>query len=72
MKLPKLTIPTCDGHALRWQEFWDAFNAAVYQQTAIADVTKFSHLKGSLRGSAASVINGISRDVPTVVSSGRD
>jgi len=60
MKLPKLTLPTFDGNVLRWQEFWDVFNTAVHQQTAISDVTKFSYLKGSLKGSAASVIYGIS------------
>jgi len=39
MKLSKLTLPTFDGNVLRWEEFWDAFNVTVHQQTAIADVT---------------------------------
>ena len=60
MKLPKLSLPTFDGNVLHWQEFWDVFDAAVHQQTAISDVTKFGYLKGSLRGSAASAIYGIS------------
>jgi len=60
MKLPKLTLPTFDGNVLHWQESWDAFDLAVHQQTAISDVTKFSCLKGSLRGSVASMIYGIS------------
>jgi len=60
VKLLKLSLSTFDGNVLHWQEFWDVFDTAVHQQTAISDVTKFGYLKGSLGGSAASVIYGIS------------
>ena len=58
IRLPKLNLPTFDGNVLCWQEFWDIFKSSVHEQE-IPDVTKFSYLKGSLRGIAANAIHGI-------------
>ena len=59
IRLPKLNLPTLDGNILCWQEFWDIFKSSVHEEE-IPDVTKFSYLKGSLRGIAANAIHGIS------------
>ena len=59
IRLPKLNLPTFDGNVLCWQEFWDIFKSSVHEQE-IPDITKFSYLKGSLRGRAANAIHGIS------------
>ena len=59
IKLPKLDLPIFDGDIIHWQEFWDVFNVAVHEQE-VPKVTKFSYLKGSLRGAAATAIGGIS------------
>ena len=59
IRLPKLNLPTFDGNILCWQEFWDVFNSSVHEQE-IPNVTKFSYLKGTLRGTAANAIHGIS------------
>ena len=42
-----------------WQEFWDIFNSTIHQQN-LSNVVKFSCLKNSLRGAAASAVSGIS------------
>ena len=59
VNLPKLHLPTYDGSVLKWPEFWDIFEASVHRQN-IPKVSKFSYLKGALRGSAYVDISGIS------------
>ena len=59
VRLPKLQLPNFDGNVLRWPEFWDIYESSVHRQD-IPKVVKYSYLKGALRGSAASVIAGIS------------
>ena len=43
---------------MKWQEFWDIFKSTIHEQDLL-NVTKFSYLKGVLRGTAATVISGI-------------
>ena len=59
VRLPKLQLPNFDGNVLRWPEFWDIYESSVHRQD-IPKVVKYSYLKGALRGSAASVMAGIS------------
>ena len=59
IKLLKINLPVFDSNILCWQEFWDVFHSSVHKQE-VPNVTKFSYLKGSLRGAAAAVIGGIS------------
>ena len=59
MKLPKLHLPTFNGNLLGWQEFWDIFDSSIHQRS-LSNVVKFSYLKNSLRGEAASAVSGIS------------
>ena len=58
MRLPKLQLPNFDGNILKWPEFWDVFESSVDKQN-IAKVSKFSYLKGALRGTAFTAISGI-------------
>ena len=51
VNLPKLHLPVFEGSVLRWPEFWDIFDASVHRQN-IPKVSKFSYLKGALRGAA--------------------
>ncbi|XP_065891574.1 uncharacterized protein [Dysidea avara] len=57
--LPKLHLPIFDGNLLKWPEFWDIFHSSVHKQK-IPNVSKFSYLKGTLRGVASVAISGIS------------
>ena len=59
-KLPKLTLKEFSGDPANWQTFWDCFETAIYKNEELSDVDKFNYLKGCLRGSAASAIDGIS------------
>ena len=59
MKLLTLNLPTFNGDLLYWQEFWDVFDSTIHQQS-ISNVERFSYLKSSLRGAAASAISGVS------------
>ena len=34
-----------DGNILKWQEFWDTFEAMIHKNTALQSVDKFNHLK---------------------------
>ena len=59
MNLPKLHLPIFEGSVLRWPEFWDIIDVSVHRQN-IPKVSKFSYLKGALRGAASVAISGIS------------
>lgn len=54
-----MQLQTFDGNVQQWQEFWDIFEASVHQQD-LPPVVKFSYLKGTLKGTAAAAISGIS------------
>ena len=58
MRLLKLQLPNSDGNILKWPEFWDVFESSVDKEN-IAKVSKFSYLKGALRGAAFTAISGI-------------
>ena len=45
-KLPKLEVRKFGGKVSEWQEFWDSFESAIDKNEALADVDKFSHLRG--------------------------
>ena len=58
-KLPKLTLQAFNGDPGKYQEFWDNFNTAVHSVTSLENITKFSYLKGVLKGQALSSISGL-------------
>ena len=59
VSLPKLQLLTFAGDIQQWPEFWDSFKSSVHEQN-LPKVSKFSYLKGVLKGSAATAISGIS------------
>lgn len=58
-KLPKLSLPTFNGHKLDWQSFWDSFNIGVHDNISLSDVQKFNYFKSLLLGEALSVVEGL-------------
>ena len=54
---PKIQLPCFDGNK-QWTEFWEMFTTSLDQQN-LSKVSKFTHLKGVLRGAAAAAISGI-------------
>ena len=57
-RLPKLEVRKFGGVISEWQEFWDSFESAIHKNEALADVDKFSYLRGRLVGPARSAIAG--------------
>ena len=58
-RLPKLTIPVFSGDILNWKSFWDCFETAVYNNTALSGVQKLNNLRAQLQGGALRVITGL-------------
>ena len=58
-KLPKLEVWKFGGNS-EWQEFWDSFESAIDRNETLAEIDKFSYLRGLLIEPARSAIAGFS------------
>ena len=58
-KLPKLHIAKYSGEMMKFRTFWDSFNSAVNQNSALSAVDKFNYLHALLEGQAATAIQGL-------------
>eukprot|EP00795_Rhopilema_esculentum_P009614 gene9614-biopygen11021 len=58
-KLPKLELKKFSGRPQDWQEFWDSYKSAVYENEEISKIDKFSYLKHYLEEPAKKVIAGL-------------
>lgn len=54
--LERIRIPTFDGNFAKWRAFRDLFQSLVCDNQDLSDVQKMHHLKSSLQGEAAGVI----------------
>lgn len=45
IRLPKLEIKKCNCDTLKWQEFWDSFEATIHKDPAVPPINKFNHLR---------------------------
>ena len=59
VKTPKLDLKSFDGDVLKWQSWWDQYEAAVHNQPKMANVNKFCHLQRLLGTSAEECIAGL-------------
>ena len=59
IKLPKLELLKFSGNVLKWQEFWDSFEASIHKNPYFQPVDKFNYLKAELEGDAKAVISGL-------------
>lgn len=57
IKPPQLEIPVFNGDVLRWQEFWDAFEATI-DKGKYSSVDKMNYLKSKLTNEALDAISG--------------
>ncbi|CAB3997599.1 Hypothetical predicted protein [Paramuricea clavata] len=57
-RLPKLQLSTFNGNFTEWQSFWDNFESVSDSNEDLSEIDKFSYLRASLSGSAASAIKG--------------
>ena len=58
-RLPNLSIPMFSGDILDWQSFWDCFETAVHNISALSGVQKLNYLRAQLQGGALRVITGL-------------
>ena len=45
LKLPGIELPKFNGDVLKFQNFWDQFEAAVHNNGDLPNVQKFTHLR---------------------------
>lgn len=57
-RLLKLEVQKFGGNNSEWQEFWDSFESAIYKNKTLANLEKFSYLRGLLVEPAWSAIAG--------------
>ena len=58
LKLPRIGLPRFNGDVLKFQNFWDQFEAAVHDNGYLPSVQKFTYLRSVLTGNALQTIEG--------------
>ena len=58
MKLPRIELPKLNGDVLKFQNFWDQFEAAVHNNDDLPNVQKFTCLCSVLTGNALQTLEG--------------
>ena len=56
--VPPLKIPEFHGDHHEWSGFWESYKDVIHENSTIPATLKFHHLKGALKGEAASLIAG--------------
>ena len=59
IKLPKLKIPTCNGKTLKWNVFWDTFEATIHHNPILSDIEKLNYLNSKLTRKTKDAVSGI-------------
>ena len=62
VSLPKLELPTFNGSAIMYREFWDTFSATIETNTSLSNVVKQQYLRSKLVGEAKKLLEGIPID----------
>ena len=52
LKLPRIELSKFNGDVLKFQNFWDQFEAAVHNNDDLPNVQKFTYLRSVLTGNA--------------------
>lgn len=58
LKLPRIELPKFNGDVLKFQNFWDQFEAAVHNYVDLPNVQKFTYLRSVLTGNALKAVDG--------------
>ena len=59
VRLPKLELKKFDGNVLKWQEFWDTFEATIHNNPTLQPIDKFNYLRAELQSDALKSIGGL-------------
>jgi len=61
-RLPKLNLPMFFRDPIKWQFFWDSFEAVVHTNANLTGMKKFNYLRAQLEGDAARTVSGFCSD----------
>ena len=53
---PKMNLPRFSGEILRWQSFWQTFEAEIHSDPITPNITKFNYLMGQLEPKVTKVV----------------
>ena len=56
---PKIPLPRFNGEVLKWQPFWQAFEAEIHSDPTIANINKFNYLMGQLEPNVSRTVGGL-------------
>ncbi|XP_048000628.1 uncharacterized protein LOC125237545 isoform X1 [Leguminivora glycinivorella] len=59
VRLPKIDLPTFQGHYQHWLEFRDTFVSLIHSRDDMDNINKLHYLRASLKGSALLVIDNL-------------
>ncbi|XP_063636012.1 uncharacterized protein LOC134806617 [Cydia splendana] len=59
VRLPKIDLPTFQGHYQHWLEFRDTFISLIHSRQDMDNINKLHYLRASLKGSALLVIDNL-------------
>ena len=59
IRLPKLEFKQFNGDNLKWQEFWDSFEATIHKDPTMPPINKFNYLRTPLEDRALRTIEGL-------------
>jgi len=59
VRLPKLELKKFGGQVLKWQEFWDTFEATIHMNPSLQLIDKFTYLRAELENEALKSIAGL-------------
>ena len=52
IKLPKIELRKIGGLIVKWQEFWDIYEATIHNNLSLQSIEKFNYLRAELEDEA--------------------
>ena len=59
VRLPRIELKKCGGQIIKWQEFWDTFEATIHKNPSSQLIEKFNYLRAQLENEALKSIAGL-------------
>ena len=59
MRLPKPELKKFGGEILKWQEFWDTFEASIHKNSSLQPIDKLRGQRGQLERDALKTVSGL-------------
>ena len=58
-RLSKIELKKFAGQIVKWQEFWDTFEATIHKNSSLQPIEKFNYLRAQLENEALQSIEGL-------------